>query len=106
MLNSHFGIKLLVWLIIFTLPALACGTADTTRNRVSLPDGTSTIAETSTEVKYTVTADTLNVRTGAGTDFPVIVGLELHKGETVTCLEMSGKWCRHWQGWSHTGWMK
>jgi uncharacterized protein YraI len=97
--------KLLVWICLFTLSALACG-SQPIRSSESVYARTSTIAEVSTAVKYTVTADTLNVRTGPGTDFPVIVGLELHKGDYVLCTEYYGKWCRHWQGWSHMSWME
>jgi len=53
--------------------------------------------------EYTVT-DSLHIRTGAGKEYPV-KGV-LHTGDTVTCSEWSGNWCRHELGWSNGGWLK
>ena len=52
---------------------------------------------------YTVTGD-LYIRADPSDKNPPI-GL-LQAGDTVTCSEWVGVWCRHELGWSHGGWLK
>lgn len=51
----------------------------------------------------TITADTLNVRGGAGKDFPVVA--QLPKGTKVQRLEQSGEWFRVQGAGGVTGWI-
>jgi len=60
-------------------------------------------------VQMVVTAETLNIRRGAGTQYPALKkGLVM--GDVVTCTEMrviaESIWCKHVKGWSNAAFMK
>ncbi|MBR6304600.1 MAG: SH3 domain-containing protein, partial [Paludibacteraceae bacterium] len=42
------------------------------------------------QTRYEVTANTLNVRSGPGTSYPIVY--KLHRGDIVVVLEQSGQW--------------
>jgi len=94
-------------LLILSLSALACGVS------TSLPDAIPTPSAVylspTPEAQYIVTAETLQIRDGAGEEFAPLGYLE--RGEIVTCYsidpaEDGGRWCRHDNGWSNTRYMK
>lgn len=101
--------KLLLWLSIFTLISLSCGISAS----MQLPSPSDAPAPSNPRVfareldestLYTVTGY-LNIRTGAGESFPALRET-LQAGDTVTCLEWVGVWCRHEEGWSNSSWLQ
>lgn len=94
--------KPLLWIFILTLASLAC----VAQSQIPTLSPTATKAATAepTAQIYTVTGD-LYIRTGAGTEYPALKEV-LHAGDTVTCIEWDGNWCRHSLGWSNGGWLR
>lgn len=103
MVKSRF----LLYISALVSVLLACGVS------TSLPDAIPTSNEVypspTPEAQYIVTAETLQIRTGAGETFPAVGYLS--QNEIVTCLSIApaqdgGRWCRHELGYSNVRYMK
>jgi len=104
-----------ITLTLLVLLSLACGleAPDMARNDTISQNVTIPQKVTNYEVvKFTVTADDLNVRECAGTGCAVIDGMELQRGDTVVCTDFDTPvngvyaWCKHRLGWSSTQYME
>jgi len=104
MVKSRF----LLYISALVSVSLACGVS------TSLPDAIPTPSAVylspTPEARYIVTAETLQIRTGAGESFPALK-VFLSQGEIVTCLSIDpaqdgGRWCRHDLGYSNVRYMK
>lgn len=93
--------------------SLACGV----NTQLSYSQNTSEVitqvkpTQTSEPVlNYEVTAETLQIRDGAGEEFAPL-GYYLERGDIVTCQTVEtaidgGRWCKHDLGWSNIRYMK
>ena len=103
MVKSRF----LLYISALVSVSLACGVS------TSLPDAIPTPSAVylspAPEARYIVTAEILQIRTGAGEEFAPLGYLS--QNEIVTCLSIApaqdgGRWCRHELGWSNIRYMK
>ena len=90
--------KLKIWIILFT--SFACGVISDPQNLV-----VSANVEKPQAVKMVVVADTLNIRIGAGVDYPASKR-GLRRGDVVTCWQIEDNWCLHELGWSNMLYME
>lgn len=96
-------------LLILSLSALACGVNTSLPIADAIPTPSAVYLTPTPEAQYIVTAETLQIRTGAGESFPALK-VFLSQGEIVTCLSIDpaqdgGRWCRHDKGWSNLRYM-
>ncbi len=105
--------KMRYLLVPLVLASIACGV------NTSLPQNTpevlsptkSVILPTvSANAEMVVTAETLQIRTGAGETFPALK-VYLSQNEIVTCSDIEpaadgGLWCKHEKGYSNIRYMK
>ena len=93
--------------------SLACGVntqLPTVQNTPEVLQVVSTNTHAAPEMSMVVTAETLQIRTGAGETFPALK-VYLSQNEIVTCSDIEpaadgGLWCKHDLGWSNIRYMK
>ena len=104
--------RFLLYITLLISASLACGVSTSlpvadvipTSHEVYLPPTSEPVNQ------YIVTAETLQIRTGAGETFPALK-VYLSQNEIVTCSETKtakdgGLWCKHEKGWSNIRYMK
>lgn len=98
-----------LYISALVLSALACG-ATLPQNQLVIPTSNEVyFTPTSEPTRMIVTAETLQIRDGAGEEFTPLGHLE--DGQIVTCSDTKtakdgGLWCKHELGWSNTRYMK
>lgn len=104
-MTSRFSFSLLLALLL--LFSVACSlsavpavisdgqpTANASNSPKSELDGASPVEKVEKTPSSTVTAQKLNIRTGPGTDYPVIPHVYLARDERIVILECWGVWGR------------
>ena len=94
--------------------SLACGISTLPESNVvdGIPTSQEVVftpTQVEPEMSMIVTAETLQIRTGAGEEYPATGYLS--QNEIVTCLSIDpaqdgGRWCRHELGYSNVRYMK
>lgn len=101
-------------LIPLIIASLACGVNTSLPYSQNMPEVLPQVEITNThaapEMSMVVTAETLQIRTGAGEEYPAL-RVYLSQNEIVTCssidrAEDGGQWCKHDLGWSNIRYMK
>ena len=98
-----------LYITALVLASLACGVSTSLPVADAIPTPSAVYLSPTPEAQYIVTAETLQIRTGAGEGFPAVGYLS--QNEIVTCLSIApaqdgGRWCRHDLGYSNIRYMK